>query len=96
MIGALAYGLPAVLIPMGADQPLNAKRCADLGVAQVLDAIEATPETVRDAVATALANPTYRRAAGRMRDEITALPGPDHAIMLLERLAAEKQPLFSM
>src|SRR5204863_7210801 len=38
VLGALAHALPAVLIPMGADQPLNAARCADLGCAQVLDA----------------------------------------------------------
>jgi hypothetical protein len=28
-----------------------------------------------------------------MRDEIAALPGPEHAVMLLERLATEKRPL---
>ena len=84
-----------ILIPMGADQPLNATRCADLGVAQVLDAVDATPETVRAAVATVLADPSYRRAAERMRDEIAALPDPAHAVRLLERLAAERQPLFS-
>ncbi len=87
-MGALAHGLPLVLIPMGADQPLNAARCADLGVARVLDAIKATPETVREAVSTVLGDSTYRRAAERLRDEIAALPGPAHAIPLLERLAA--------
>lgn len=93
VIGALGHGLPMVLIPMGADQPLNAARCAELGVARVLDAVEATPEIVREAVAALLADPAYRRAAKRMRDEIAALPGPGHAVMLLERLAAEKRPL---
>jgi UDP:flavonoid glycosyltransferase YjiC (YdhE family) len=95
VIGALAHGLPSVLIPMGADQPLNAARCADLGVARVLDALEATPETVREAVSTVLEDPTYRRAAERMRDASAALPGPEHAILLLERLAAEKRPIVS-
>ncbi len=95
VIGALAHGLPMVLIPMGADQPLNAARCVDLGVAQVLDALKTTPATVREAVSTVLTNPTYRRVAERMRDEIAALPEPAYAIMLLERLAAEKQPILS-
>jgi UDP:flavonoid glycosyltransferase YjiC (YdhE family) len=90
VIGALAHGLPMVLLPMGADQPLNAARCADLGVAQALDAVEATPETVRAAVATVLADPSYRRAAERLRDEIAALPEPAHAVTLLERLVAEQ------
>ncbi|HEY8788110.1 MAG TPA: glycosyltransferase [Actinopolymorphaceae bacterium] len=32
VIGALAFGVPLVLLPMGADQPLNADRCLALGV----------------------------------------------------------------
>jgi MGT family glycosyltransferase len=94
VIGTLAHGLPAVLIPMGADQPMNAARCEQLGVAQALDPIAATPDTVRAAAAAVLADPSYRQAAERIRDEFAALPGPTHAISLLERLAAEKRPIF--
>jgi UDP:flavonoid glycosyltransferase YjiC (YdhE family) len=93
VMSALAYGLPMVLIPMGADQPLNAARCEALGVAQVLDAVAATPQMVREAVSRVLEDSTYRQTAERIRDEIAALPGPEHAIMLLERLATEKRPL---
>lgn len=93
MIAALAHGLPMVLLPMGADQPHNAARCEDLGVAQVLDAVEATPETVSEAVSMVLTDAAYRRAAARLRDEIALLPEPVTAVRLLERLAVEKQPL---
>jgi UDP:flavonoid glycosyltransferase YjiC (YdhE family) len=92
VIGALSQGLPSVLIPMGADQPHNAARCVALGVAQTLDVIEATPADVRAAVTTLLDDPFYRQAAERVRDEIAALPGPEHALMLLEQLAAERRP----
>ncbi|MGQ0604963.1 MAG: glycosyltransferase [Anaerolineales bacterium] len=95
VMGALAHGLPMVLIPMGADQPLNAARCIQLGVARMLDPIAATPDAVDESVAAVLADPNYRQAAERMRDEIAALPGPAHAVTLLERLAAEKQLLCS-
>jgi UDP:flavonoid glycosyltransferase YjiC (YdhE family) len=88
VLGALAHGLPQVLIPMGADQPLNGKRCEELGLARVLDPIAATPEAVRDAVSTVLTDGSYRTAAERMRDELAALPGADHAVTLLERLAS--------
>jgi UDP:flavonoid glycosyltransferase YjiC (YdhE family) len=44
-------------------------------------------------VSTVLAGNTYRRAAERMRDEVAAMPGPAHAVTLLERLAAERRPL---
>jgi len=95
VIGALAHGLPVVLIPIGADQPYNGARCAELGVARVLDAVEATPETIREAVGAVLADPSYRRNAERLRDEIAALPEPAHAVLLLERLAAEQRPLVA-
>jgi UDP:flavonoid glycosyltransferase YjiC (YdhE family) len=91
--GALAYGVPLLLIPMGADQPFNAARCADLRLAQVLDAVEATPESVRTAASALLANPAYRQAAESLRAEIAALPDLEYAIRLLERLAVEKRPL---
>ena len=94
VIGALAHGLPMVLLPMGADQPHNAARCAALGVARRLDAVEAAPETIRMAVTTVLAEPGYRQAAERLQAEIAALPEPPYAVKLLERLAAEQQPLY--
>jgi UDP:flavonoid glycosyltransferase YjiC (YdhE family) len=94
-MAALAHGLPSVLIPIGADQPLNAQRCVDLGVAQALDAVEATPKSIREAVRSVLDAPHYRRNAQRIRAEIAALPEPSYAVALLERLAAEKRPLLS-
>lgn len=95
VVGALAHGLPLVLVPMGADQPHNAARCASLGLARWLDPIAATPGQVRDAAAAVLAGLPYRRAAEAMRDEIAALPGPEHAVALLERLAAERGPILA-
>lgn len=93
VVGALAHGLPQVVIPMGADQPLNAARCEELGLARVLDPVRATPRTVREALAAVLSDPRYRVAAGRIRDEISGLPGPAHAVTLLERLASVRPPL---
>ena len=95
VIGALAHGIPMVVVPIGADQPRNARRCRDLHVARVVGAPEVTPDRVREAASDVLADPTYRLGAERIRDEIAALPGPDHAVTLLERLAADRQPLPS-
>lgn len=95
VMGALAHGLPMVLLPMGADQPLNAGRCKDLRVARVLDPTETTPELMREAVAAVLVDPHYRRAAERMRDEIANLTDPTQAVILLERLADRGSPLLA-
>lgn len=89
VMGALAHGLPMVLLPMGADQPLNAERCVALGVALALDVIAATPQSVQTAVTTILADTTYKQNAARLRDEIATLPEPIDALRLLEALIVE-------
>jgi UDP:flavonoid glycosyltransferase YjiC (YdhE family) len=86
VLGALAHGLPMVLLPMGADQPLNAARCEELGVARVIDAPDATAATIREAADSVLTDPGYRLRATRFADELAALPGPEQAVALLERL----------
>ncbi len=95
VLGALAHGRPMVVLPIGADQPLNAERIRALGVGRSLDAIEATPHEVREAASSVLADATYREAAGRLADEIAALPSPGVAIGLLERLARERRPMVT-
>jgi UDP:flavonoid glycosyltransferase YjiC (YdhE family) len=87
ILAPLAHGLPSVLLPMGADQPQNAARCEELGLARVLDALRATPQDVRDAVTDVLTDPSYRSAAERIADEIAALPGPEATVPLLEARA---------
>jgi UDP:flavonoid glycosyltransferase YjiC (YdhE family) len=92
VVAALAAGLPSVVIPMGADQPANAARCEAIGAGLTLDALRATPHDVREAVGAVLDDPAYRVAAERVRDEIAALPGPEEAVRLLERLAGDRPP----
>ena len=94
-MAALAHGLPVVVVPVVADQPANAARCVALGLGRVVPPAELTPETAREAVLAVLGDPAYRVAAGRMRDEIDALPGPEYAVALLEQLAGEKQAIFA-
>jgi len=95
LIGALAFGVPSVLLPMGADQPLNADRCTALGVGLILDAVSCTPQQIEQAVTTVLADPSYRAAAEQIRNEIGALPDATHAASLLERLGTDRIPIAS-
>ncbi|HEX4701543.1 MAG TPA: glycosyltransferase [Pseudonocardiaceae bacterium] len=92
VLGALAHGLPSILLPMGADQPYNAQRCVELGVGQVLDAVAATPEQVRDTARGILDTVTYRHAAERIRDEINAQPDVTRTIPLIESLTPIQGP----
>jgi len=93
--GALNAGLPMVVVPIGADQPDNAACCVALGVGAVIAPDNRTPEAIREAVGQVLADPTYRQNAERRRDEMAALPGPEYAVALLERLAVDKRPLIA-
>lgn len=95
VIATLAYGLPMVLIPMGADQIHNATRCQALGVAHTLDALSSSPEMIRDAVTAVMDAPSYRASARRLKAEIETLPEPTHAVTLLEQLHATKQAVVS-
>jgi len=93
--GTLNAGLPMVVIPVGADQPDNAACCAALGVGVVIEPGARSAEAIRAAVHDIMDTTVYRQKAEHLRDEMAALPGPEHAVDLLERLAMEKQPLLS-
>jgi UDP:flavonoid glycosyltransferase YjiC (YdhE family) len=78
--GALAHGLPSVLLPVGADQPLTAARVAELGAGVVLDPLTATPDEIAAAVRRVLDERAFAAAAGRLREEFLALPSAAEAV----------------
>jgi hypothetical protein len=84
VVGALAHGAPLVCIPLGADQPHNARRCEALGVGRTLDALGATPADIRAAIERVLADPSYRMKAAQLQDESAALPPPSAAVAAIE------------
>ncbi len=84
-----------VILPLGADQPENAARCAELGASRTLAEDHLAPEQIRDVVLDVLHNPTYRQSAERLRDDFERLPGPEFTVELLERLARDKVPIIA-
>lgn len=92
LAATLATGLPSVLLPMGADQPANAARCAELGLGVVLDALRCTPVDVRAAAEVVLHRRAYRVAAEQIRDEVAELPGPTSAVTRLEQVVHDFRP----
>lgn len=90
VVAALAEGLPQVILPIFADQPENAARVAALGAGRVLGPEARTAHAIQQAVRAVLTDPAYRQGAQRVRDEISALPGPEETVALLERVAAAK------
>ncbi|SDS93360.1 glycosyltransferase [Actinoplanes derwentensis] len=82
---AIAAGVPMVALPLLADQPGNADRCAELGLGLRLGADVATAGEIADACAAVLADPGYRWRAGAMQRRMLADPGLD---VLVDDLAA--------
>jgi hypothetical protein len=76
-LAALAAGAPQVLLPVAADQFLNAEAARAAGVAVALWPDEVSVASVRSATERVLGDPGMREAAGRVRDEIAAMPTPE-------------------
>lgn len=88
--GALAAGVPAVVVPFIADQYHNARRVTELGAGLTLEADDMV--RLPDAVRALLADGSYREAAGRVAADMRALPTVDTATAILRAMAAQSQP----
>ena len=86
MLGALAYGLPQVLLPQGAEEHRNAEACQRAGAAIVVPPswLTRAGTAVGAAVERLLAEPSFTAAAVRVAGEIEALPAPDRVVAALE------------
>ena len=84
-MASLAHGLPSVLIPIAADQPMHSSRCEEIGTSLSLDRNELTPEAVRNATWTVLRKSDFRTKAKALAEEIAAMPGPDASVELIEQ-----------
>ncbi|MGH3072461.1 MAG: glycosyltransferase [Gaiellaceae bacterium] len=88
MLGALAHGLPLVILPQGADQFDNAALCELAGVAVVVLPAEADTGSVRAALDRVLSEPPFTEAAARIAAEIAAMPSADEVAERIEVHAA--------
>lgn len=95
MMAALSHGVPMLVLPQAADNFVNALRVRSIGAGRFLAPPQVTASAVREEAAILLSDPVYRLNALRLKDEIEAMPGPDAAVGLLERLARERAPVTS-
>lgn len=88
LVGALAAGLPMLIIPLDGDHFMSADRLSGLGVARVAQAPEITSESISAGVQMLLRDPVYRQRASVIRADIAAMPSPaEVAHMLAERVS---------
>jgi UDP:flavonoid glycosyltransferase YjiC (YdhE family) len=86
VLGALAHGVPLLVIPQGADQWSNAAQIVTAGAGRRLLRDELSAVAVRDCVMALLSEPSYRQAASNVEGEIRAMPSASDAIVGLEAL----------
>ena len=90
-LGALAFGVPLVVIPLFADQPYNARRVHEVGAGIAVEPnredIPATIAPLRAAIETVLVRAVVPRlSAEALAAEVRAEPPVDEAVPLSERL----------
>ena len=88
------------LLPLSADQPRNTLRAVEAGFAPsaadtgeppcgpVVLPANLDPLRIRAGVRRLLSEAGFATAAGRLRAELNSMPGLDHEVQLLERLAS--------
>jgi len=88
MMGALAAGVPLVIVPMFADQPDNARavQAAGAGVA----VFEADSASLRTGIESVLKDPDFLVGAKRVSSQMAEMPGIDEAVEIM--LAAAGAP----
>lgn len=79
----LFYGIPQLVLPAFADNPMSAQRVADRGVGLTHDPATVDVAGVRAMVGRLLAEDAFRAAAGEVRDEMATQPSPS---AVLERV----------
>ena len=87
LMAAFSHAVPVVCVPQGRDQPCNAARAAELGVALSLPS-DAQPEQIRAAVSDALGSPSLRSSSDRMAAAIAGYGAGARAVEEVEALQA--------
>ncbi len=82
-LGALAHGLPQVLLPQGADQYINAARCEAAGLGRRLMPVASTAEAVRSALRAVLDDATYGDNARRVQTDMATAMSSEEAVALI-------------
>lgn len=88
LLGALRHGLPALVLPQGADQFVNAARLVEVGAGRALEGDALTADAVADAVAAMLADGSPERHRAReLEAEMATMPAPPQVVGVLEEIA---------
>ncbi|MEO3809369.1 glycosyltransferase [Sphaerisporangium sp. B11E5] len=90
---ALAAGTPLVGLPLHAEQDLNVALAQRCGAALLVEPWRAGTDRLTRAAGRVLAEPSFRAAAGHVRDLYAAVDGPGNAAEAVLELTAHRSPV---
>ena len=79
-------GLPMILVPLGADQFINAYRLQELGAAKVVKKKELTSENLKREAKLVLENKSFKAEVKRIQESFISSGGPNRAVKEVEEL----------
>jgi UDP:flavonoid glycosyltransferase YjiC (YdhE family) len=85
-LAAIAHGVPVLFLPLGRDQPVNAKAVAATGAGKVLPP-SATPGQIARAADELLNDPRFREAAARAAEQLPERGEVHPATSIIDELA---------
>jgi UDP:flavonoid glycosyltransferase YjiC (YdhE family) len=86
VLGALAFGLPQLCLPQGADQFLNAAAIATSGAGLAILPNGFSNDAVTETVERLLSEPSFSESAARVQESIATMPTVDEVAVVLETL----------
>ncbi|MBC8120279.1 MAG: glycosyl transferase family 1 [Gemmatimonadaceae bacterium] len=92
-LDALAHGLPVVALPLVHEQPAIARRILWTGTGAALWPSELNPTSLRSLISEVLEDPTYRQAAGRIKQAIDQSGGVNRAADVCEQVFLTRKPV---
>ncbi|MEC1259595.1 glycosyltransferase [Bacillus swezeyi] len=87
---AIHFEVPLVVIPHDKDQPIVAKRLAELGAGYPLAEDKVSPESLKAAVSEVLSTESYTRGIHKIKDSFRESGGAKRALEAIDRFVEEK------
>ena len=94
-LSALSAGVPLVAVPIANEQPGIAARIAYSGAGLMLELKGLDGDRLRQAIQTALMEPSYRQRAQQLQRDIQQAGGVERAADIVEQAIATKQPVLA-
>jgi UDP:flavonoid glycosyltransferase YjiC (YdhE family) len=89
VMAALLHAVPLMLVPLGADNTINAKQCVKLGVGAMEPLETLTEARLTGTISRLLSEPRFRAAAARLAASTAELPHPREAAAHLEEMVID-------